>query len=163
MKLIKDLSKARGVDPLAIQVSAETFHALPCLVRCKSFTFCGTSLRPSENTGPRSGPQFDIVPTCAAPYRCLDRHGSWDLAGDSVRVAVARKVVKFGHDSPKRLSKAKAIPPLTRAKRWEELHLRTRSDVPSNRMAGACTIPPENSRISLRISWNLSLDCSAPK
>ena len=75
--------------------------------------------RPSIFAGPRSGPQFD---RCAAPYRCLGRHGAWDLTGDSRRVAPARKVAKFGHDSPKRLSTAKAIPPLTRAKRRCELY-----------------------------------------
>ncbi len=75
--------------------------------------------RPSIFAGSRSGPQFD---RCAAPYRCLGRHGAWDLTRDSGRVALARNVAKFGHDSTKQLSTAKAIPPLTRAKRRCELY-----------------------------------------
>ena len=59
-------------------------------------------LRFSENAGPRSGPQFGIVPKCAEPYRCLGRHGAWDLAGDSGRLALTRKVAKFCHDSPQK-------------------------------------------------------------
>jgi hypothetical protein len=137
--------------------------ALPCLVRCTHSTFCEASLRPSENSGPRSGPQFDIVPKCAEPYRCLGRHGAWDLTGDSGRMALARIVAKFGHDSPEKLSTAKAIPPLMRAKRWRELHLRTRSDVSSNRKVEVCISLPEISKIPTRISWNVGLDSTALK
>jgi hypothetical protein len=47
MKLIEDLSKARGVDPLAIQVSAETVRALPCAAQY----FRRVALRPAVLTG----------------------------------------------------------------------------------------------------------------
>jgi hypothetical protein len=64
--------------------------------------------RPSIFAGSRSGPQFG---RCAEPYRCLGRHGAWDLTGDSVRVALARKVAEFGHDSPNNFSQPRQFVP----------------------------------------------------
>jgi hypothetical protein len=91
MRSVNDFSTAREVDPMAIQVSAETDRALPCFVLCTHSTFCETSLRPSEDTGPRSGPQFDILPRCAAPYRDLGPL-SRDESKTAMRIVFTSKV-----------------------------------------------------------------------
>ena len=91
-------------------------HGALCPGRYADGKSCGTLLRFSENAATRSGPQFDIVSWRATPYRCPRRLGAWNLARNSGRAAPARKVSKFGHDSPQ-ISTARAIPSLTRAKR----------------------------------------------
>jgi hypothetical protein len=109
---------AGEVYPLAIRVTAETGRALHCFVRCTRSTFCEAPLRPSENIGLQLGPQFDIVPKRAAPHRCFGQYGAWDLAGVRIVRHFTTMSRRAATTAPKRLSIAKAIPPLIRAKGW---------------------------------------------